>query len=233
VDRHGGAGSLTGLHPAFRILLLAALAAMLFRYSLAALALAQAVLLATVAAGGRTQLASLWRSLRRIRWLLLSIAVIYLWIAPEPSVDGRPWYLPSIGDLDLALRRAGVLVVLVTAVELLKHRTPPRWTAAGLVQLLAPLSMAGLDTRRFARRVALTLDAVPETAARVARAAPERPVGRGLSGWGEAAARLIREIETRAAVPDEASLPVAGRPAARDWLWLVAGIGAVWMLGRL
>lgn len=224
----------SGLHPAFRILLLLVLAGMLFRYSLAAMALVLAVLLLGAAVFDPGAFQGILRSLRRIRWLLLSIVVIYLWVAPEPGVAGRPWYLPSWQELDTALRRSGVLVVLVTAVELLRRRTEVARMAAGLVLLLAPLARLGIDTGVFARRLAMTLDAVPQTAERVARVASERRIERGIAGWGEAAATLVREIESgAAAAPRAATLPVLRRPGGRDWLLLAGGVVACLLAGGI
>jgi energy-coupling factor transporter transmembrane protein EcfT len=211
-----------------------ALAAMLFRYSLVAMTLALALLLTAAAALGGDALRGVLKALRRIRWLLLSIAVIYLWIAPEPAADGAAWLLPTWTDLDLALRRTGVLVVLVTAVELLRRLTPASQMAAALVMLLSPLARLGVDTGVFARRLALTLEAVPLTAERVAHAAAGRRIRRGVAGWGEAAAGLIRDIESGAAgAPGDAALPRLRRPRAADWGWLAAGVAACLLLGRL
>lgn len=223
-----------GLHPAFRILLLLVLAGMLFRYSLAAMALVLAALLAAAALAGGDTLRGILKSVRRIRWLLLSIVVIYLWVAPEPAFDGSPWYRPGWSDIEIALRRSGVLVVLVTAVELLRRRTSAPRMAAGLVMLLSPLARVGVDTAVFARRLALTLEAVPLTAERVAQAAGRRRIGRGIAGWGEAAAALVRDIETGAfAAPREATLPALPRPGPRDWLLLAAGVAACLLVGQL
>lgn len=225
---------LSGLHPAFRILLLLVLAGMLFRYSLAAMALVLGVLLAGAALSGADTLRGILKSVRRIRWLLLSIVVIYLWVAPEPAMDGRPWYLPGWSDAEMALRRSGVLVVLVSAVELLRRRTPASSMAAGLVMLLNPLARIGVDTGVFARRLALTLEAVPLTAERVAQAAGRREIKRGVAGWGEAAAALVRDIESGAwAAPREATLPLLPRPGLRDWSMLAAGVAACLLAGHL
>ena len=218
-----------GLHPAFRIVLLVALAAMLFRYSLPAMTIVLAGLLAGAARAG--VLGRVGRSIRRIRWLLISIAVIYLWIAPEPAGGG---VFPAWPDVELALRRAGVLVVLVTAVELLTLHTPAPLMAAGLVRILGPLRLLGVNVERFAGRLALTLEAVPATAEKVAEAAGGRRIRRGVAGWGEAAADLVQRIETDAgAGPGAAALPDPGRADARDWLTLAAGVAAVVALGAL
>ena len=222
----------TGLHPAFRILLLLVLAAMLFRYSLAALGVALAVVLIAAAAHGRETLVGIYRALRRIRWLLLSIVVIYLWVAPEPGPAARSAWWPTWSELDIALRRSGVLVVLVAAVELLRRRTGAAYMAAGLVMLLRPLAALGLEVEVFARRLALTLEAVPVTAERVAGAATGRRSG--LAGWGDAAAALVRDVETAAIAPPEtACLPTLAGPGARDWLLLGSGVAACLLGGQL
>jgi energy-coupling factor transporter transmembrane protein EcfT len=223
-----------GLHPAFLILLLLVLASMLFRYSLAAMVLVLAVLLGMAVASGQGAFGGILKALRRIRWLLLSIVVIYLWVAPEAGPAGRSWYVPSWNELDLALRRAGVLVVLVSAVELLRRHTSPARMAAGLVGLLSPLAWVGVDTGTFARRLALTLDAVPLLGERVARAAAGRRIRRGVMGWGDAAAMLVQEIESGAALPlRDASLPSLPRPSSRDWVALTAGASACLLAGAI
>jgi energy-coupling factor transport system permease protein len=222
------------LHPAIRLLALVALGACLFRYRVPALILVFVLLAAAIARGGADGLAGLGRALRRIRWLLLSIVVIYLWIAPEHSGRGG-WAMPSLSDLELALRRAGVLVVLVAAVEWLRQTTPAAQTAAAIAQILGPLSRAGLDVDRFAARVALTLEAVPATAEVVGRAAGGVTIKkRQLGGWAEAAAALIREIETEAPAGHEAAaLPVLGRPRLADWFVLAATVAVLYGLSLL
>ncbi len=218
-----------GLHPAFRIVLLVALAAMLFRYSLLAMGLVLAGLLLAAAFAG--VLPRVGKAIRRIRWLLLSIAVIYLVVAPEPAGGG---WMPAWPDVILALKRAGVLVVLVAAVEILRLRTPAPEMAAGLVQLLGPLRRIGVNVERFSRRLALTLEAVPATAEMVAETAGGRRIRRGLGGWGDAAADLVSRIESGArARPDDAALPDPGHPRGSDWAWLAVGLAAIFALGAL
>lgn len=222
------------LHPAIRLLALITLGVFLFRYELPALALVFGLLVAATALGGREALEGLRRALKRIRWLLLSIVIIYLWVAPEPSSGGGA-ALPSLGDLVLALRRAGVLVVLVAAVELLRQTTPVPRTAAAIAQVLTPLGWLGVDTRRFATRVALTLEAVPATAEVVGKAAGGVTIKkRQLAGWAEAAAALIHTIEDDAPRgSSSATLPTLGRPGVFDCLILIAVVAALFGLTLL
>jgi energy-coupling factor transporter transmembrane protein EcfT len=221
-------------HPAVRLLALVTLGACLFQYGLGALTLVFGLLVGATALGGKPALEGLRRALKRIRWLLLSIVVIYLLVAPEPSV-GDSMALPSLADLELALRRAGVLVVLVAAVELLRQTTPVPRTAAALAQILLPLSWLGVDTQRFSRRVALTLEAVPATAEVVGRAVGGVTIKkRQLAGWAEAAAGLISDIESEAPRgAGVASLPELGVPRASDWLLLAVVVAALYALTSL
>ncbi len=223
------------LPPVFRLVALLALGAALFRYSLSAQLCLAAVLGILAASWESTSLAQAFRALRRIRWLLLSLAVIYLFVAPEPDPTARWGILPGWSDVELALRRAGVLVLLVCTVELIRQTTPAPELAAAVALCLSPLAWLGVDTERFSRRVALTLEAVPRTADAVAQAAGRAGIkGRDLSGWSVAAAELVREIETGAThTPPQADLPGLPRPKAAEWLALavvLAGLfGLLWV----
>ena len=213
--------------PVFRLVVLLALGACLFRYSLLAQVALAVAMAAMAAARGRESLRQMGRSLRRIRWLLLSLAIIYLLVAPEP--DPGAGVLPAWSDVDLALRRAGVLVLLVCAVELIRQTTPTAELASAVAQCLAPLRWLGADTERFSRRVALTLEAVPQTAEAVAAASGRAGIrGRNLSGWAEAAAALVQDIETGSThTPPSAALPPPVRPVPADWLVLAAVVGCL------
>jgi len=215
--------------PVFRLVVLLALGAALFRYSLIAQLCLALALAGLAAVRSRDSLAQMIRALRRIRWLLISLAVIYLLVAPEPGVSPGDGFLPAWSDVELALRRAGVLVLLVCTVELIRQTTPAPELASAVALCLTPLRWLGVDTERFSRRVALTLEAVPQTADAVAQAAGRAGIkGRKLSGWSEAAAELVREIETGAThTPPRAELPRPPRPVAADWIVLAAVLGCL------
>ena len=218
--------------PVFRLIALIVLGSVVFRYSLIDQVLVAAVLFGFAARRGGDSLALVWRALRRIRWLLLSLAVIYLLVAPEPEVSGVA-FLPGWSDIELALRRAGVLVLLVTAVELMRQTTPAPEIAGALAALLRPLGMLGLDTRRLSRRIALTLDAVPRPAELVADAAGKAGIrGRDFGGWATAAAELVRDIENQAQrSQSDADLPKQPLPSLTDWL--ILGCVLMLLLGLL
>jgi hypothetical protein len=199
-------------HPVIRILALVFLGAGLFQLGLKALSLVFALLLLMSAIRGREALLGLRKALKRIRWLLLSIVIM--------GTDSG--FLPANADIVLALKRAGILAVLVAAVELLRQTTPAEYTASAIAMLISPLRMLGVDTTRFAKRMALTLEAVPATSELVVRAAGETTIKKGsLAGWAEAAARLIGDIETRKdGQVTDIQLPKLGAPLMLDWLLL-------------
>ena len=64
--------------PVFRLLSLAALGVALFRYSLPAQAAVAVLLLGVAAVRGRDSLSQVWRAIRRIRWLLISLVLVFL-----------------------------------------------------------------------------------------------------------------------------------------------------------
>jgi len=216
------------LHPVLRLVLLLALGASLFRYSLVGQISVLVLLVLLISRGGREGLTRLLKSLRRIRWLLLSIALIYLVVAPEPR-PGADWAWPTAAEWSLALRRAGVLVILVSAVEWLRQTTPAALTASAIAALLKPMRRIGFHPDRFALRTAMTLDAVPRTAEVVAQAAGRAGIKpRQFGGWADAAARLIEDIESgHGAVVTPAELPPVGRVNAADMLLFALALGLI------
>lgn len=170
------------------------------------------------------------RNLRKLRWLLLSIAVLYLWFTPgTPVLPYADWWLPTREGFWLALRRLTVLVTLIALVQLLLQRLSRATLAAAIMSLTAGLRYCGLNTTRFAWRLVLSLDAVPGMQSLVVDMRAQHKQ-RGLA---ETAAQLVLAVEN-AAQQDNA--PTGVMPVivpAPLWQWLLpllclgAGIGVV------
>lgn len=170
------------------------------------------------------------RNLGKLRWLLLSIAVLYLWFTPgTPVLPYADWWLPTREGFWLALRRITVLVTLVALVQLLLQRLSRAALAAAIMSLTAGLRYCGLNTARFAWRLVLTLEAVPGMQSLVADARAQHK-HRGLA---ETAAHLVLAVEN---ATQQDGVPVGVMPAiapAPLWQWLLplaclgAGIGAL------
>lgn len=132
-----------------------------------------------------------WAGLAHARWLLLAIFVLYAGFTPgEPLLQQLPG-LSREGFLEAA-RRMLILVLLIQAVGLLLQTTPVPQLAGGLTVLLRPLGILGLDHRRFARRLGLALEQVDRMRERMQAARQKHP-----GSWADAAAELIRTIESR------------------------------------
>ena len=119
-----------------------------------------------------------WRMMRRLRWFWLSIVIFYGWFTPgTPLLEGgvpAAWW-PTQEGLTQGGIRLTALLLTVLAVQLMIATTPRSALVAALLYLARPFSYVGLDTTRFAARVALTLHAVPTAQARLA-ALPYRTV---------------------------------------------------------
>lgn len=95
--------------------------------------------------------------LRRSRWLLLTMLVLFGWLTP-----GTPLAIPGASQEGLLLAGdniARLLIALSTVALLLKALSPPE-LVAGMRSLLTPLALLGIPRDRFAVRLALTLHEV-------------------------------------------------------------------------
>lgn len=141
---------------------------------------------------GARPLASLWR----IRWLLLTIFILYAgFTVGEPVIPQLPG-ISREGLLEAARRCCG-LVVLIQAVALLMRTTPLSQLTQGLNLLLRPLGLLGLDHRVFARRLGLVLEQASVVQARLSAARQHHS-----HSWADAVAVLITEIESPVAAAE-------------------------------
>lgn len=96
--------------------------------------------------------------LRRTRWLLLSILLIYAWATPgENLIDALGAFSPSREGLQAGAVQAWRLAILLAGLALLLATTPGRQLLAGMYQLLRPWCKLGVPGDRLAARVWLTL----------------------------------------------------------------------------
>lgn len=144
------------LHPATRIVLWILFAVVLAVMDWRGLAMTTA-LLAVALAGlrDRTCLAML----RRARWLLLSLLLIYGFATPgaELTVGGVPLLMSREG-LQSGAVQAWRLVAMIAGLALLLALTPAPQLIAGIYAILSPLRATGVQPERAAVRLSLTLD---------------------------------------------------------------------------
>src|SRR3569832_1935972 len=171
--------------------------------------------------------------MRRMRWLWLSLVVIYFWFTPGVAVVPVPdtWaaWVPTAEGLAQNTLRIATHTKKKKTAGLLLHLTSREQLFAALHWLTAPLGLFGVTHKRVAVRVALTLAAVAEVRSEVQEkpSREERPHTRW-TRWGDRVASLFRTVVSRAetASCDEMELSPRPAPPLRQWLWPIA-LGAV------
>jgi len=145
------------LHPASRILtyLIAALATPgLPFFVVALLTLAALPLLAILR---RAPVRLIWRA----RWLLLVLLLGYAYSLPgEPLLPALGDYSPSREGALHGARHTLRLLFLLLWLDILVLAQPADRLLEGLYRLAAPFSLLGVDSRRAALRLGLTLQAI-------------------------------------------------------------------------
>lgn len=96
--------------------------------------------------------------LRRSRWLLLALLLMFGWLTPGTPLPGIPGASQE-GLLLAAANLVRLLIALSTVALLLRMLSPPE-LVAGMRSLLAPLALLNISRDRIAVRLALTLSEV-------------------------------------------------------------------------
>lgn len=128
---------------------------MLQLMQLPALAAACALLLIALAWRGAS---TFYILLRRSRWLLLSILLIYAYVTPGEYLSGLPDSLaPTYEGLQAGLMQMGRLAAMLAALSLLLASSTREDIMVGVYLMLRPLRPIGISPERFAARLWLTL----------------------------------------------------------------------------
>jgi hypothetical protein len=103
--------------------------------------------------------------LLRLRWLFISIAILYCWFTPGaslpvPEIFPVPLNMPSYLGVQISLQRSLVLAILFGSVLLCLEPLKATDIVAGLRWLLYPLSLIGLPIILFCQRLASTLSSI-------------------------------------------------------------------------
>ena len=96
--------------------------------------------------------------LRRTRWIMLSLLLIYAYSTPgQPVLDALGMFSPSREGLTDGLLQLTRLLAALASLAILLDRLHRQQLIAGLYTLFAPLQWLGLSRERLAVRLALTL----------------------------------------------------------------------------
>jgi len=100
--------------------------------------------------------------LKRLKWLFLSILIVYLFFTPGRLLIVDLYWGPTVEGLIQGLSRIFVLLLLVAAVNLLISSTEQDDLLSAILWCLRPLALFGIPHERLAVRISLTLEAVSQ-----------------------------------------------------------------------
>jgi energy-coupling factor transport system permease protein len=104
-------------------------------------------------------------AVRRMRWLLLSLIIIYAFGTPGELIPLFPInFSPTYEGLLLGWLQIEKLLIALAALSILLISSSREQMLLGLYMLLMPFKFIGLNIERFAARLMLTLDYVEELA---------------------------------------------------------------------
>jgi energy-coupling factor transport system permease protein len=100
----------------------------------------------------------LMQLLRRTRWIMLSLLLIYAYSTPgQPLLDALGMFSPSREGLSDGVLQLTRLLAALAGLAILLDRLHRQQLIAGLHTLFAPLQLIGVSRERVAVRLALTL----------------------------------------------------------------------------
>lgn len=104
---------------------------------------------------------------RRMRWLFLSLLIIYAFATPGELIPIFPVnFAPTFEGVQLGWIQIEKLLIALAALSLLMISSSREQILLGLYMLLIPFKFTGFNVERFAARLMLTMDYVEELAAK-------------------------------------------------------------------
>lgn len=225
------------LHPVIRVLGLIAVAVACAIGHSVQLVLATLLLLIVALFARNVDWRTWFQSLRRLRWLFVSLAVLFFWFTPgEPLfVLGLPGAIvPTWEGLTLGAQRMYALVLMVIGAQMLLQSTSRSELLHALYVLSWPLAVVPGLRERLALRLVLTMERVASVQMLVTEARLQSTAGRDAIRvrWGQ----LVHALFDRTlALADQAGTDVIvidqdKRPPLWQWVALLV-VSAVLLAG--
>jgi hypothetical protein len=180
------------------------------------------LLLLLYALAGIPSPAILFLMIKRLRWLLLAILLVYGWWTPGESVWPDAGALsPSSEGLTLGLQRVMALVAIVAAVHLLLQSTSREQLLPAIMQLIRPVTSQQVR-ERIAVRVLLSIEAVAQVQTLVSEVLRKHPIKSWrISSLAGASRLLYRTVLDRAAQAAIMPIKVNELDPPPWWQWII------------
>ena len=181
-----------------------------------------AFLLLLYALAGIPSPATLVHMIKRLRWLLLAILIVYGWWTPGVSLwPGAGTLSPTMDGLYLGMLRVMALIAIVAAVHLLLQSTPREDLLPAIMQLIRPLTTRHVR-ERIAVRTLLSIEAVTQVQSLASDVLREHPVSsRNISNLARASQLLYRNVLDRADQAGNTLIEVRALSAPPWWQWII------------
>ena len=232
------AGWCLRVHPVFLILCFIVLSLSLVTASVAQLIFAALLLNVLFFASGWQAFITAMATVYRLRWLLLSIFVIYGWLTPGPAVfgfDDVPG-LPSMPGLIEGGRRLLILMLIVLAAQWLLWAIPKDRLVAALYWLAKPFAVLGMCRKRLAVRMALVLEMVPGVQLTIREQLANQTVRKGdIKAYAQVLVEVVSAVIGQAENEPlgETEIDLSDSPPLFQCLWPVALALLMLLLGGL
>lgn len=110
---------------------------------------------------------SFLRMVKRMKWLFISIFIIYAFGTPGEYIQYIPASVaPTVEGCVMGVVQIAKLLIALAILSILFATSSKEQLMIGLHLLLSPLNLLGLNTNKFTARLLLTLDYVEELAAK-------------------------------------------------------------------
>lgn len=194
------ANHLLAIHPQHRVVALLALAVVLPLSTPLMVLIIQLLLL--VLCLRVATLNDWWRTVLRLKWLMISLLILYGWFTPGlPLWEISGVNMPTRAGLLQAAYRAMLLSTLVAAVMWLIKPLSANVLAISLSRLLGLLRWLGINTDSLVRRLALSIHTVAGLQVQLQ--------GRDKTSWLETTGGVLMDAE-------QGILPAEVEPAVND-----------------
>jgi hypothetical protein len=181
-----------------------------------------ALLLLLYVLAGNPSPATLILMVKRLRWLLLAILLVYGWWTPGDSLwPGIAALSPTIDGLFLGLLRVMALLAIVTAVHLLLQSTSREQLLPAIMQLIRPLTTQRMR-ERIAVRTLLSIEAVTQVQSIASDVLREHPVTtRKFTNIASSSRLLYKNVLDRAALAGDTLIEVNELASPPWWQWII------------
>lgn len=224
------------MHPLIRIVSFLVFAALVATGHAAQLVFAALLVAVGYGITANAQINVAWPLLRRMRWLFLSLLIVYLWFTPGQPLLPAIASQPTLEGVLEGLQRISALALLALAASLLMQSMTREALIAALYRLLSPLRWLRVQPERIAVRITLTLEAVTEVQQLLAEQLREHPADASrnpVARISAVSAGLFQAVIARAENTPRTTLSITtgDRPSTVQWLMPLALGGILWWLG--